>query len=145
MPAWIKSGFEEYSQRLRQNVTLELIEVPALIRRKNSDTARILREEGEKLLKAIPKNCHIVGLDVVGRAVTTPELSEQMERWMQMGQDIALLIGGPEGFSPEVKSAFQSSISLSKLTLPHPLVRVIVAEQLFRAWSIIHNHPYHRE
>ena len=139
MPAWIKSGFEEYSQRLRQNVTLELIEVPALIRRKNSDTARILREEGEKLLKAIPKNCHIIGLDVVGRAVTKPEVCKEM------GQDIALLIGGPEGFSPEVKSAFQSSISLSKLTLPHPLVRVIVAEQLFRAWSIIHNHPYHRE
>lgn len=145
MPVWVKTAYEEYAGRMRNDVELKLIEVPALIRRKNSDTVRILREEGDKLLKAIPKNCYIVGLDVVGREVTTPQLSKRLEQWMQMGQDIALLIGGPEGFSPEVKTEFQQSLSLSKLTLPHPMVRVIAAEQLFRAWSIINNHPYHRE
>lgn len=145
MPDWVKSAYQEYAGRMRNDVELKLIEVPALVRRKNADTVRILREEGERLLKAVPKNCYIVGLDVVGREVTTPQLSKRLEQWMQMGQDIALLIGGAEGFSSEVKAAFQQSISLSKLTLPHPMVRVIAAEQLFRAWSIINNHPYHRE
>lgn len=145
MPAWVKIGFEEYAGRLRHDVELQLIEVPALIRKKNSDVKRILKEEGEKLLKAIPKNTLIVGLDVVGREMTTMDLSKRLESWMQSGQDVALLVGGPEGFSPEIKALFQQSISLSKLTLPHPMVRVLVAEQLFRAWSIINHHPYHRE
>ncbi|GGZ78702.1 ribosomal RNA large subunit methyltransferase H [Ignatzschineria indica] len=145
MPNWVKMGFEEYAGRLRHDVELKLIEVPALVRKKNADVKRILKEEGEKLLKAIPKNTLIVGLDVVGREMTTMDLSKRLESWMQSGQDVALLVGGPEGFSPEIKALFQQSISLSKLTLPHPMVRVLVAEQLFRAWSIINNHPYHRE
>lgn len=145
MPNWVKMGFEEYAGRLRHDVELKLIEVPALVRKKNADVKRILKEEGEKLLKAIPKNTLIVGLDVVGREMTTMDLSKRLESWMQSGQDVALLVGGPEGFSPEIKTLFQQSISLSKLTLPHPMVRVLVAEQLFRAWSIINNHPYHRE
>ena len=145
MPNWVKMGFEEYAGRLRHDVELKLIEVPALVRKKNADVKRILKEEGEKLLKAIPKNTLIVGLDVVGREMTTIDLSKRLESWMQSGQDVALLVGGPEGFSPEIKALFQQSISLSKLTLPHPMVRVLVAEQLFRAWSIINNHPYHRE
>ncbi|PWD86478.1 23S rRNA (pseudouridine(1915)-N(3))-methyltransferase RlmH [Ignatzschineria cameli] len=145
MPSWVKVGFEEYAGRLRHDVELKLIEVPALVRKKNADVKRILKEEGEKLLKAIPKNTLIVGLDVVGREMTTMDLSKRLESWMQSGQDVALLVGGPEGFSPEIKALFQQSISLSKLTLPHPMVRVLIAEQLFRAWSIINNHPYHRE
>lgn len=145
MPSWVKVGFEEYAGRLRHDVELKLIEVPALVRKKNADVKRILKEEGEKLLKAIPKNTLIVGLDVVGREMTTMGLSKRLESWMQSGQDVALLVGGPEGFSPEIKALFQQSISLSKLTLPHPMVRVLIAEQLFRAWSIINNHPYHRE
>ncbi len=145
MPQWVKTGFEEYAGRLRNDVELKLIEIPALARKKNADIKKISKEEGEKLLKAIPKNCFIVGLDVIGKEMTTPELSKRLENWMQLGQDVALLVGGPEGFSPEVKALFQQSISLSKLTLPHPMVRVIIAEQLFRAWSIINNHPYHRE
>ncbi|MGL4674245.1 MAG: 23S rRNA (pseudouridine(1915)-N(3))-methyltransferase RlmH, partial [Wohlfahrtiimonas sp.] len=103
------------------------------------------KEEGQKMLAAVPKGARIVGLDVIGKAVTTPELSQMMAGWLQGGTDIALLIGGPEGFSDEVKQSFQQSISLSKLTLPHPMVRILVAEQLFRGWSILHNHPYHRE
>lgn len=145
MPQWVKMGYEEYAGRLRADVTLKLIEIPALPRKKNADVKRILKEEGEKLQKAIPKGAMIVGLDVIGQAVTTPQLSEKMASWMLSGRDIALLIGGPEGFSPEIKSLFEQSLSLSKLTLPHPMVRVLVAEQLFRAWSILNNHPYHRE
>lgn len=145
MPQWVKMGYEEYSGRLRADVTLKLIEIPALPRKKNADVKRILKEEGDKLQKAIPKGAMVVGLDVIGQAVTTPQLSEKMASWMLSGRDIALLIGGPEGFSPEIKSLFEQSLSLSKLTLPHPMVRVLVAEQLFRAWSILNNHPYHRE
>lgn len=145
MPQWVKMGYEEYAGRLRADVTLKLIEIPALPRKKNADVKRILKEEGEKLQKAIPKGAMVVGLDVIGQAVTTPQLSEKMANWMLSGRDIALLIGGPEGFSPEIKSLFEQSLSLSKLTLPHPMVRVLVAEQLFRAWSILNNHPYHRE
>lgn len=145
MPQWVKMGYEEYAGRLRADVTLKLIEIPALPRKKNADVKRILKEEGEKLQKAIPKGAMVVGLDVIGQAVTTPQLSEKMASWMLSGRDIALLIGGPEGFSPEIKSLFEQSLSLSKLTLPHPMVRVLVAEQLFRAWSILNNHPYHRE
>lgn len=145
MPQWVKMGYEEYAGRLRADVTLKLIEIPALPRKKNADVKRILKEEGEKLQKAIPKGAMVVGLDVIGQAVTTLQLSEKMANWMLSGRDIALLIGGPEGFSPEIKSLFEQSLSLSKLTLPHPMVRVLVAEQLFRAWSILNNHPYHRE
>lgn len=145
MPQWVKMGYEEYAGRLRADVTLKLIEIPALPRKKNADVKRILKEEGEKLQKAIPKGAMVVGLDVIGQSITTPQLSEKMAGWMLSGRDIALLIGGPEGFSPEIKSLFEQSLSLSKLTLPHPMVRVLVAEQLFRAWSILNNHPYHRE
>lgn len=145
MPHWVKDGFKEYSNRLKQEIQLKLIEVPALPRKKNSDLSKILKEESDKLLSAIPKNCKIVGLDVIGDAVTTLQLSKRMENWLFCGQDIALLIGGPEGFDDRIKALFTESLSLSKLTLPHPLVRVIIAEQIFRGWSILHNHPYHRE
>ncbi|GAA5094994.1 23S rRNA (pseudouridine(1915)-N(3))-methyltransferase RlmH [Wohlfahrtiimonas larvae] len=145
MPNWVKDGFEEYQSRLRNEVQLKMVEIPAQARKKNADIGKILKEEGQKMLAAVPKGARIVGLDVIGKAVTTPELSHMMAGWLQGGTDIALLIGGPEGFSDEVKQSFQQSISLSKLTLPHPMVRILVAEQLFRGWSILHNHPYHRE
>ena len=144
MPRWVTEGYEEYASRLRQEVQLRLIEIPPQSRPKRADTKRVLKEEGARLLKAIPKNTLVVGLDPRGVALDTERLSQRLEQWMQMGQDVALLIGGPEGFSDEVKAHFQEMISLSKLTLPHPLVRVLVAEQLFRSWSILHNHPYHR-
>jgi len=145
MPNWVKDGFDEYQSRLRNEVQLKMVEIPAQARKKNADISKILKEEGQKMLAAVPKGARIVGLDVIGKAVTTPELSQMMACWLQGGTDIALLIGGPEGFSDEVKQSFQQSISLSKLTLPHPMVRILVAEQLFRGWSILHNHPYHRE
>jgi len=144
MPSWVKQGYDEYAKRMPRECELVLKEIPAGKRGKNSDVSRIVRDEGERMLAALPKSCHIVTLDIPGKPWTTPNLSEAMRRWLDSGQDIALLIGGPEGLADSVKQAANQSWSLSKLTLPHPLVRIVVAEQIYRAWSIINNHPYHR-
>ena len=144
MPRWIQEGYEDYAKRLPGECSLKLVEIPARHRGKNADTARITRQEGQAMLDAVPKNCRVIALDVKGKAWSTPQLSQQLEQWMNGGQDVALLIGGPEGLSAECLAAAQGRWSLSELTLPHPLVRVLVAEQLYRAWSILRNHPYHR-
>lgn len=145
MPAWVKTGFEEYQRRFPKDIPLELIEIPAGKRGKNADIKRILEQEGEKMLASCSKNSHIVTLDIPGKSWTTEQLSKQFEAWRNDGRDVALLIGGPEGLSPACKAAAESSWSLSPLTLPHPLVRIVVAESLYRAWSLLTNHPYHRE
>ncbi|NOT85563.1 MAG: 23S rRNA (pseudouridine(1915)-N(3))-methyltransferase RlmH [Methylococcaceae bacterium] len=144
MPAWIQSGYDEYAKRLPRECELSLKEIAPGKRVKNSDVERIVKDEGERMLAAINRDTHIVTLDIPGKAWTTVELSEALQRWLGSGQDVALLIGGPEGLATAAKQSAHESWSLSKLTLPHPLVRVIVAEQLYRAWSILHNHPYHR-
>ena len=144
MPDWVKQGYEEYAKRMPKECELILKEIPAGKRGKNSDVKRIVRDEGKKMLAALPKGCHIVSLDIPGKPWTTPNLAEAMRSWLDSGQDIALLIGGPEGLADSVKKSAHQSWSLSKLTLPHPLVRIVVAEQIYRAWSIINNHPYHR-
>ncbi|ABV88464.1 MULTISPECIES: 23S rRNA (pseudouridine(1915)-N(3))-methyltransferase RlmH [Shewanella] len=145
MPDWVETGFKEYQRRFPRDMALELVEIPAGKRGKNADIARILQKEGELMLAAIPKGNHIVSLDLPGKNLTTPQLAEQMNKWLLDGRDVSLLIGGPEGLSPECKKAAAQSWCLSALTLPHPLVRVIVAESLYRGWSINNNHPYHRE
>jgi len=144
MPSWVKQGYDEYAKRMPRECELVLKEIPAGKRGKNSDVKRIVRDEGERMLAALPKGCLIVTLDIPGKPWTTPNLSEAMRGWLDSGQDIALLIGGPEGLADSIKQAANQSWSLSKLTLPHPLVRIVVAEQIYRAWSIINNHPYHR-
>jgi 23S rRNA (pseudouridine1915-N3)-methyltransferase len=145
MPDWVTRGFEEYQRRFPRDMALELIEIPAGKRGKNADIARILQKEGELMLAAVAKGNHIISLDLPGKNWTTPELAEQLCKWQLDGRDVSLLIGGPEGLSPECKAAATQSWCLSALTLPHPLVRVLVAESLYRAWSINNNHPYHRE
>ncbi|WP_445777771.1 23S rRNA (pseudouridine(1915)-N(3))-methyltransferase RlmH [Shewanella sp.] len=145
MPDWVTRGFEEYQRRFPRDMALELVEIPAGKRGKNADIARILHKEGELMLAAVAKGNHIVRLDLPGKNWTTPDLAEQMTKWQLDGRDVSLLIGGPEGLSPACKEAANQSWCLSALTLPHPLVRVIVAESLYRAWSINNNHPYHRE
>ena len=144
MPRWIEQGYEDYAKRLPRECDLSLKEIPAGKRGKNSDTARIIKLEGDKMLAAIPKRSHIVTLDIIGKTWSTAQLSTNLNTWLESGQDVALLIGGPEGLSDAVKARAQQSWSLSKLTFPHPLVRVLVAEQIYRAWSILKNHPYHR-
>lgn len=145
MPAWVTSGFEEYQRRFPRDLKLELVEIPAGKRGKNADIERILHREGEQMLEAIAKSARIVTLDIPGRPWTTPQVAEQLTRWQHDGRDVAILIGGPEGLAPACKVAAEQSWSLSPLTLPHPLVRIVVAESLYRAWSINNNHPYHRE
>ena len=144
MPDWVTAGFNEYQRRFPKEIPLELIEIPAGKRGKNADIARILQKEGELTMAAAGK-ARIVTLDIPGKPWTTEQLAQQLEVWKQDGRDVALLIGGPEGLSPECKAAAEQSWSLSPLTLPHPLVRIVVAESLYRAWSITTNHPYHRE
>ncbi|SPZ44902.1 Ribosomal RNA large subunit methyltransferase H [Plesiomonas shigelloides] len=145
MPAWVETGFQEYVRRFPKDMPFELLEIPAGKRGKNADIKRILEKEGEQTLAAIPKGNRIVTLDIPGKPWTTEQLAEQLERWKQDGRDVSFLIGGPEGLAPSCKAAADQSWSLSPLTLPHPLVRIVVAESLYRAWSITANHPYHRE
>ena len=145
MPAWVDAGFKEYQRRFPKDLALELIEITAGKRGKNADIKRILHQEGEKTLAAIPKGNRIVTLEVTGKAWDTHELASTMQKWQLDGRDISLLIGGPEGLAPQCIARSEQKWSLSNLTLPHPIVRVIVAESLYRGWSLNNNHPYHRE
>lgn len=145
MPDWIETGFTQYLRRFPKDMPLELVEITAGKRSKSADIKRILEKEGQLMLAAVGKGNRIVTLDIPGQPWETPQLASQLERWKQDGRDVSLLIGGPEGLSPACKAAAEQSWSLSALTLPHPLVRVLVAESLYRAWSITANHPYHRE
>ncbi|TKB49102.1 23S rRNA (pseudouridine(1915)-N(3))-methyltransferase RlmH [Ferrimonas aestuarii] len=144
MPDWVQKGFSEYQRRFPRDMPLELIEVTAGKRGKNADISRILEKEGEAML-AHCQGCRIVTLDIPGKPWDTPQLAQQLERWQMDGRDVAILIGGPEGLAPACKQAAEQSWSLSNLTLPHPMVRVMMAESLYRGWSINNNHPYHRE
>ena len=144
MPAWVYTGTEEYLQRMPPQCQLLVREITAEKRTKNSDLQRIRQLEGEKLLAAIPDGSLVITLDVKGKSWSTEQLATQLDQWMMSGRDVSLLIGGPEGLSPACLQRAELSWSLSPLTFPHPLVRIVVAEQLFRAWSILTNHPYHR-
>ena len=145
MPGWVQSGYDEYARRFPRDLALELIEIPAGKRGKNADIKRILDAEGEKMLAAVPKGSRIVTLEVEGGNWNSPQLAQKLEQWQMDGRDVCLLVGGPEGLAPACIAASEAKWSLSALTLPHPLVRVVLAESLYRAWSISTNHPYHRE
>jgi len=144
MPSWIEQGYQQYAQRMPAEARLELKEIAPGKRGKNADIKRIVEDEGQRLIAAIPRSAHIVVLDVEGRGHSTEQLAQRMDDWMHSGQDICLLVGGPEGLSAECRTLADEKWSLSPLTFPHPLVRVILAEQLYRAWSVLRNHPYHR-
>jgi 23S rRNA (pseudouridine1915-N3)-methyltransferase len=144
MPGWIKTGYDGYAKRLPRECELILKEIPLAQRGKNCDVAKLIKEEGERMNAAIPVGSHIVALEVTGKSWTTPELSLALKRWLESGKHTVLLIGGPDGLADSAKVRASELWSLSPLTFPHPLVRIIVAEQLYRAWSILHNHPYHR-
>lgn len=144
MPAWVQQGYDEYARRLPVDFSIELIEIPLGQRGKNADIARAIKREGDSMLAAIDKSDHVVALEVKGQPWTTEKLAQQAANWQMMGCNVALLIGGPDGLSDECRQKARQQWSLSPLTLPHPLVRVLLAEQLYRAWSINQNHPYHR-
>jgi len=144
MPDWVNTGYIEYAKRLTQDCRLHLMEIEASKRSKNEDIKRITNEEGDRIIHAIPKNSHVIALDVKGKQWDTPQLAQQLQKWQLDGRDISLLIGGPEGLSEECLKKAETKWSLSVLTFPHPLVRIILAEQLYRAWTLLKGHPYHR-
>lgn len=144
MPGWVSEGFQEYARRMPPEMPLELIEIPLAKRGRNPDIARLVEREGEQMLQALSDSDWVVTLDIPGKGWSTEALSEQLERWQMQGQNLALLVGGPDGLAPACRARAAQSWSLSPLTLPHPLVRILVAEQLYRAWTITRNHPYHR-
>jgi 23S rRNA (pseudouridine1915-N3)-methyltransferase len=144
MPAWVLSGFGEYAKRMPREWRIQLHEIPLEKRTKTSAIDQLKQREGEHILKAIPKNAHVIALEVKGKPWSTETLATQCADWQQLGKPITLLIGGPDGLSDACRERADQLWSLSPLTLPHPLVRVILAEQLYRAVSILSNHPYHR-
>jgi len=143
-PAWAAEAWSEYQRRLPAALGLELREVPLAHRGKNADLDRARRQEGEQLLSALPDGARIVALDIGGQHWTTDELASRLADWMAGGRDTCFLIGGPDGLSAPCLARAEARWSLGPLTLPHQLVRVILAEQLYRAWSILNHHPYHR-
>src|SRR5690606_18586533 len=144
MPGWVGEGFEEYRRRLAPPLSLQLVEVAAGRRGKNADLARIVEAEGEALLERVPPGALPVALDRAGKRVDTESLASMLARWVDDAQDVAFLVGGPEGLSTSCLARCPLRLSLSDLTFAHPLVRVILAEQIYRAFSINHGLPYHR-
>lgn len=144
MPGWVQQGVQEYTKRLPRELQLQWREIP-LARRGGGTTAIQERErEGERMLKALPPGDEVIALDVAGFAISTEALAGEMEQWFMSGAGYSFLIGGPDGLAPGCLARAGSRWSLSALTLPHPLVRVVLAEQLYRAWTITAGHPYHR-
>lgn len=143
-PAWVAQGFSEYQKRLSHWLPLELVEVEPGVRGKGRDTARATADEGVRVLAALPKNAHVVALDGRGKMHSSEQLAQRLQHWRGQGRDLALLVGGPEGHAADVLQAADETWSLGPLTLPHMLVRLVLAEQLYRAAALLANHPYHR-
>ncbi|HEX7803102.1 MAG TPA: 23S rRNA (pseudouridine(1915)-N(3))-methyltransferase RlmH [Pseudoxanthomonas sp.] len=143
-PAWVAQGFSEYQKRLSHWLPLDLIEIEPGLRGKGRDAQRAIDDEGRRVLAAIPKNSHVVALEVTGKQHSSEQLAQRMEHWRGQGRDLAFLIGGPEGHASEVLASANETWSLGPLTLPHMLARLLVAEQLYRAAAMLANHPYHR-
>jgi 23S rRNA (pseudouridine1915-N3)-methyltransferase len=143
-PAWVAEGFAEYRKRLSHWLPLDLVEITPGLRGKGRDAARATQDEGARVLAALPKQAHVVTLDGRGKPYSSEQLAQRLEHWRGQGRDLAFLIGGPEGHAPDVIAAANESWALGPLTLPHMLVRLVLAEQLYRAASMLANHPYHR-
>jgi 23S rRNA (pseudouridine1915-N3)-methyltransferase len=143
-PTWVAEGFAEYRKRLSHWLPLELVEIEPGLRGKGRDAARATADEGTRVLAALPKSVHVVALDGGGQAWSSEQLAQRLQHWRNGGRDLALLIGGPEGHAPDVLAAAAERWSLGPLTLPHMLVRLVAAEQLYRAGALLANHPYHR-
>ena len=142
MPGWVQQGYAEYARRLARELPLQLVELST--RGRASDARRAVADEGGDLLAAIPKSAHVVALDGRGQPWSSEDLAAQLGRWRMQGRDLAFLIGGPDGLAAAVLERADQRWSLGPATLPHPLVRILVAEQLYRAVSQLGNHPYHR-
>ena len=144
MPGWVNDAWHEYARRMPPGLSLSLREIALSKRGKNADTKRLTATESQALIKSMPERARIIALDVKGQSWSTEQLAQKLENWMGDGRDVGFMIGGPDGIAPEILQRADTRWSLGPLTLPHPLVRVVLAEQLYRAWTITQNHPYHR-
>ncbi|MDP9082728.1 MAG: 23S rRNA (pseudouridine(1915)-N(3))-methyltransferase RlmH [Pseudomonadota bacterium] len=144
LPAWINSGFQEYQKRLRTPLVLELLEIPVATRRAGESPQRAVMREGGAMLAAVGRDDYVVALEINARTMSTEQLSAWLAERLRDGRALALLIGGPDGLAAPCRERADLSWSLSTLTLPHALVRVVVAEQIYRAMSLLAGHPYHR-
>jgi 23S rRNA (pseudouridine1915-N3)-methyltransferase len=144
MPVWVQTGFTDFAGRLPREWRLQLLEIPIGRRAPHTDPVRAVVEEGKRILVAVAPAARLIALDGRGRQWSTEELAAALAGWQQDGHDLDLVIGGPDGLAPDVLKRADHLWSLSRLTFPHALVRILVAEQIYRAWSILQHHPYHR-
>lgn len=145
MPNWVVAGYQEYAKRMPRECSLELIEIPPAKRTKQSNLEKVVEEEGKKVLASIKDTDYVVALEVKGKLWSTAVLAKKMAAWQGVNPVIVFVIGGPDGLSATCLNRANEQWCLSPLTFPHPLVRVVLAEQLYRGWSLMNNHPYHRE
>jgi 23S rRNA (pseudouridine1915-N3)-methyltransferase len=145
MPEWITSGFNEYTKRMPREATIALIEVKPEPRTTGKTVPQIMEAEAQRINAALPKDVTRVVLDERGAHLSTKQMAQKMGDWLGGGRDVAFIIGGADGLHESVRASAQQLLALSALTLPHGMVRVLLAEQLYRAYSLLHNHPYHRE
>ncbi|MDD5058899.1 MAG: 23S rRNA (pseudouridine(1915)-N(3))-methyltransferase RlmH [Sideroxydans sp.] len=145
MPSWISEGFNEYTKRMPREAAISLIEIKPEARNSGKTAAQIMEAEAGRIRAALPHGALCIALDERGATPTTKQLAQQMQDWMRLGFDVAFVIGGADGLHESVKQQAKQLMALSALTLPHGMVRVLLAEQLYRAHSLMHNHPYHRE
>lgn len=143
-PQWVDAGYTEYAKRLRGALTLDLKELPLARRTPTRPAPRAVSDEDARMLAAIPKGAHVVALSEAGSPWSTQDLVSQLDSWLAGGSPVCLLIGGPDGLGPGCTQRANVEWSLSSLTLPHGLVKIVVAEALYRAYSILQSHPYHR-
>jgi 23S rRNA (pseudouridine1915-N3)-methyltransferase len=144
MPAWVQTGWQEYARRFPRGMPLVLKEITLAKRSKNADINSLRLAEGDALLASVPDGHRLIALDEQGQQWSTMELAQQMENWMREERGVCFLVGGPDGLASNCRERARDVWALSRLTLPHPMVRTILAEQLYRAWTITQNHPYHR-
>jgi len=144
MPSWVTEGYQEYAKRLPSDCALELVEIAPGHRSKSSNKEKAMQQEADALKKALKPQELLLALDVKGKPWSTEQLADELRQWRMDGHDVALIIGGPDGIHPELLQMARKRWSLSNLTLPHPLVRVVVAEQIYRAWTLLQGHPYHK-
>jgi len=143
-PTWARDAFDEYARRMPRDAALELLEVKAEPRDGGKTADQMMAAEAQRLRGALPKAAHVVALDEQGQRRTSAQLAQRLQAWRQLGRDVALLIGGPDGLHGPLKQSAAETLRLSDLTLPHALARVLLAEALYRAWSLTAGHPYHR-
>lgn len=144
MPSWVKTAVNEYSKRMPRDCAIELQEIAPAKRNKTMSAQKAMQIEAKSLEKAMNSQHHTIALDIPGKPWSTQDVANKLADWRELGKNIDFIIGGADGISPEILNRVQDSWSLSNLTLPHPLVRVMLTEQLYRAWTLLNHHPYHR-